>query len=112
MLDSELTQFDDAGNTSITLLESTNDRLFVGFDNASGAVIYRTDVIEPAAQSDFTGDDCTAGPGCDGFGGNGFGDPTNGQILDSETIQVGPDEIVFAIVSNDSKPVQLYRFGP
>jgi hypothetical protein len=111
--DMELCQFDNPNNTSITLLETTGTHLYVGFDNAAeGVVLYRTDVAAPTLSSDFQGDGgCTAGAGCAGLAGNGFGRAENKQFLDSEPIDVGGGTIyVYAAVGDTIAPLELYRF--
>jgi hypothetical protein len=112
--DTELSQFNNPNNTSITLLESSGSHLFVGFDNATeGVVLYSTSNANPLALTDFYGDQgCVAGSGCAGIGGTGFGRSENKQFLDSETIDVGGGELrVYAVVGDTVAPLNLYRFG-
>jgi hypothetical protein len=110
--DQELSQFNNTGNTSITLLEATDTHLYVGFDNGAGVVLYRSDAAAPTSMGDFVGDGgCVAGPGCAGLGGAGFGRSENKQFLDSETIDIGGGVLfVYALVGDTIAPLNFYRF--
>jgi hypothetical protein len=48
------TQFDGAGRKAISLLIVNGSFLYVGFDDAGGAALFRTSVANPSVASDFT----------------------------------------------------------
>ena len=105
--------FDNPNNAAITLLVATQDFLYVGFDNSvDGVFLVRTAADAPTAMSDFEGDSsCVAGvAGCEGIGGNGFGDPaTNPQFLSSLAIAGSGTEYLYLLTGGGSGPLQLYR---
>lgn len=110
-----LSRFDNPNNVSIGMFESTVDHLYVGFNNnVDGVVVYRTAATNPSSAEDFDGDDdCTAGTGCPGLGGNGLGEPAaNTKFLDSEAISFDSGVTsVYALTGTGANPLRLFRFA-
>ncbi|HYO55995.1 hypothetical protein [Archangium sp.] len=99
--DVQLSQFDNPGNTRLTLLAVNGGHLYVGFDNAvDGVVVYRSAVDVPASRSDFTG-----------LGGNGFGQPAvHTRFGDAASVGSGDHGFLYVPVSGGpGTPVRLYR---
>ena len=108
--DALLSQLGDGTNGAVTLLLTTPHWLYVGFDNAStGIQVYRASTA-PKSTGDFSGKNgCIAGtPGCQGLGGNGFGDPTVTHIFDAKALTFGGATAVWLAVGDGSGPVKIY----
>ena len=73
------------GRGPATVLAASSRYLDLGFNRAAGARVFRSANLAPTSLSDFTGQGgCTAGSaGCQGLGGDGFGDPRNAHLLDA-----------------------------
>ena len=113
--DTQLTQLNDAANTTIGLLAATANTLFIGFNNASGVQIFKTTAATPTLRSDFTGQlGCVAGvAGCNGLGGKGLGAPaTNTRILDAKAMTFNAQSWLYVVAGNATAPVQVFRVSP
>ncbi len=110
-LDATLTQLEDPANGAISVLVATPRYLYVGFDNAvTGVQLYRTDRV-PSVPTDLRGrDGCAAGtPGCEGLGGNGFGDPAAfTRFLDAEVSSGAGGTSLFVLAGNGAGPSRLF----
>jgi hypothetical protein len=111
-----LTQFDNANNTHISLLQATVNYLYIAFDNpVDGIVLLRTGNPMVAARADFEGaGGCPADQHpatCQGLGGNGFGNVANSRVFSSTLLNVGPEDNLYLIVGNGTEPVKLFYFG-
>jgi hypothetical protein len=110
-----LTQFDDAGNTAISLLVATPRSLFVGFNNAAkGVVVLRTSAAAAATRADFVGKDgCSAAQlsaGCQGLGGYGLGQGAAvSRLFDGVVTGATGSESLYLTAGNGTGPVGLYR---
>ncbi len=111
--DARFTQFNDTGNTAITLLVATAGHLYVGFNNANGVRIYRTQTATASTSSDFTGHQgCTpAQAGCTGLGGNGLGAAVT-RLFDSHAFTYSAAEWVYLSAGTGSAGPRLYRLVP
>jgi hypothetical protein len=109
------TRFGKPGARAATLLLATATHLWVGLDDDSGVHLFRTAADAPAFASDFVGQGgCIAGtPGCEGFGGDGFGAPgANTRFLDAKVVTwSGGTDLVLA-VGDGSGPVKIVRVAP
>jgi hypothetical protein len=104
------TNFADAANTKLTALFASSSHLYVGYDNASGAALFRTAAIAPAGEADFTGHlSCTAP--CTPLGGAGFGDATNTRLLDARAIPFGGVDEVWAVLGSGATPARIFRIS-
>jgi hypothetical protein len=115
--DTLLTQFDNPGNTAISLVAATSQFLYVGFDNAGdGVVLFRTDRADAAAAVDFEGfAGCSAAdhPGaCAGLGQNGLGLSTNTRVLDGAVLRFGAEEALYLTTGDGAGPFSVYRMAP
>jgi hypothetical protein len=116
--DPQLTQFNDAANTRITLLQSTPAALYVGFNNAtSGVVVFRSSAAAPASRADFTGRfGCTAAlypASCQGYGGDGLGaGPTLTHIYDSVALAFMGNSYLYVAAGDGTAPVRVLRVEP
>jgi hypothetical protein len=109
--DQLLTQLGDATNGAATVLAATPRWLYLGFDNGStGVQLYRA-AVAPAAAGDFQGEaGCRPGTlGCQGLGGNGFGDPTVTRIFDFRVFTVDGVTSLWITAGDGSGPVRVYR---
>lgn len=105
-----LTQFNDPSNSAVTLLAATSQHLYVGFDNGSGVVLYRTSKPGALSISDFTGRfdaSCPAIGTCQGFGGNGLGSGAT-RIFDGKALTISGTEGVYAAAGDGTSPVQIF----
>jgi len=113
-LDSTLTQFDDAGNKSISLLAATSSHLYVGFDNAAGVQIYRAATATPINQADFAGAaGCNASQhtaGCAGIGGAGLGAGAT-KFFDGKALTFSSGEQLFVAAGDGAAAARLFRFA-
>jgi hypothetical protein len=111
--DSRLSQLNDPGNTAIALLVATASHLYLGFDNASGLTIYRTQLPSAAGIADFTGHQgCTAGQGgCTGLGGSGLGAALS-RIFDGHAFTYAGTEWVYVSAGTGSAGPRLFRLAP
>ena len=114
-LDAELTQFDDAGNKTISLLAATANHLYVGFDNASGVQLYRAQTATPINQADFAGaSGCNASQhataGCAGIGGGGLGAGAT-RFFDGKALAFPSGEQLFVAAGNGATAARLFRFA-
>jgi len=113
-LDRALTQFDDGGNKSISLLAATSSHLYVGFDNAAGVQVYRAATATPIDQSDFAGaSGCNAAQhtsGCAGIGGAGLGAGAT-RIFDGKALTFPSGEQLFVAAGDGAVAARLFRFA-
>jgi hypothetical protein len=110
--DTTLSQFDDPQNTRIALLAATSARLYVGYNNQAGLVLYRSRVNPPSSRADFEGTggcDASAAPAaCDGLGGRGLGAGAT-RIFDGRVIASGGKDYVYVTAGNGSSGFRVYR---
>lgn len=111
--DTLLTQFDDANNTSLTLLVATANHLYLGYNNAAeGLVLLRSDSPAPAAMADFRGaGGCAASQltsGCAGLGGNGLGAGAT-RLFDGQALTFDGQDFLYVIAGDGSNPVRVFR---
>jgi len=110
--DTTLSQFNDPQNTRITLLAATSTRLYVGYNNTAGLVLYRSRVNPPASRADFEGtagcDASLAPSSCDGLGGRGLGAGAT-RIFDGRVIASGGKDYVYLTAGNGSTGFRVYR---
>ncbi|QRK07057.1 hypothetical protein JQX13_44570 [Archangium violaceum] len=109
--DTLLTQFNDPGNVSLSLLVATTKALYVGFDNGErGVVLLRAVTAAPLNRDDFKGmGDCSAAQypaGCEGLGGNGLGVGAT-RVFDGRTI--GGTGSVYLTAGDGTGPAGLFR---
>jgi hypothetical protein len=110
--DASLTQLDVPTNGAAGVLLATPHYLYLGFDNAStGVQLYRTEVV-PSGFGAFRGrDGCVAGTaGCEGLGGNGFGDAAVTRLLDAEAVSAGGTTALYVVAGDAAGPLRLYAF--
>ncbi|HEY2745957.1 MAG TPA: CARDB domain-containing protein [Polyangia bacterium] len=112
----ELSQFNDAGNVSVSLLVATSGHLYVGFNDANGLQVWRSSVTQPTQQSDFEGDNgCSASlhsTGCLSLGGPGIGDPTNNQrIFSGIAATFNAQDNVYFVAGNGANAVRVVRIA-
>ncbi len=109
--DGQLSQFNDAANTSIGLLAATATALFIGFNNNTGVQIFKTTALTPTA-ADFTGRaGCVASTtGCQGLNGDGLGAPLiNRQIFDARALTFGANDWLYLVTGDGTAGVQIWR---
>ncbi|MFL5358667.1 hypothetical protein [Archangium sp.] len=111
----QLTQFDEPGNTALSLLMATSRSLFVGFNNGTkGAVVLRSSGAPPipTASADFVGKEgCSAAQlaaGCEGVGGNGLGAGAT-RLFDGVVAGAAGSESLYLTAGDGTGPVGLYR---
>ena len=106
-----LTQFDNASLTSITLVTATPTHLYVGFDSANGAQVFRTANPSATSRDDFTGQlGCPAAQHpatCAGIGGAGVGTPADTRILDGKALTFGSSSAVWLTVGDGTTALAL-----
>jgi hypothetical protein len=111
--DTALSQFNNAGNTRISLVAATATYLYVGFDNAKGLTIFRSAAASPAGPATFTGDSgCKASnhpATCAGLGGSGLGKSTNTRILDGIATTFTGSSYLYLVTGDGSGAVSVYR---
>ncbi len=111
--DTQLSQFNNPANTSIGLLVATVGYLYVGFNNASGIVVFRSGAIAPLTTADFRGEaDCSAAShpaSCTGRGGPGLGNPSNTQILSSDASPFGGGTSVYVSAGSGTGGFRIHR---
>ncbi|OJT22505.1 hypothetical protein BO221_22285 [Archangium sp. Cb G35] len=111
--DTQLTQFNDSDNVSISLLVATANALYVGFDNASrGAVLLRAFTAAPINRDDFKGrEGCSAAQfpaSCEGLAGNGLGTGAT-RIFDGKALGPSGSESVYLTAGDGIGAARLYR---
>ncbi|KFA92596.1 hypothetical protein [Archangium violaceum] len=111
--DTQLTQFNDPGNVSMSLLVATANALYVGFDNASrGAVLLRAFTAAPINRDDFKGrEGCSAAQfpaSCEGLAGNGLGAGAT-RFFDGKALGASGSESVYLTAGNGLGAARLYR---
>jgi hypothetical protein len=113
-LDSNLSQFDDTGNGTISLLAATSSHLYVGFDNAAGVQLYRAQTATPINQGDFAGAaGCNAAQhatGCAGIGGSGLGAGAT-RFFDGKALSFPSGEQLFVAAGDGATSARLFRFA-
>jgi hypothetical protein len=93
------TNFGDANNKQITMLQPNGNYLYIGFDNPLGIKVYRTALNNPISEGDFSQ-----------IGGDGFGNPlTNKQIYSTISIQNGTIFFAYSSIGQNSNPVRVHR---
>jgi len=104
------------GRGPATLLAASSRYLYLGFNRAAGARVYRSANLAPTSLSDFIGQGgCTAGSaGCQGLGGDGFGDPRNAHLLDARVSTDALGNTALFVTAGDptaapAVPVRVYR---
>ncbi len=109
--DTQLTQLDDPGLTSVTMLAATAAYLYVGFDSAAGVQIFRTANPAATTRADFEGQNgCSAATHpatCQGYGGTGLGDAANTRIFDGRALTFGTTSAVWLAIGDGVNPVSL-----
>jgi hypothetical protein len=112
--DTQLSQFNDPQNTRITLLAATGSRLYVGYNNTAGLVLYRSKGNAPATRADFEGAaGCTASSApsaCDGLGGRGLGVSAT-RIFDGRVLSFGSRDYVYLTAGNGTSGFRLFRLA-
>jgi hypothetical protein len=110
--DSQLTQFNNPDNQSLSLLVATARHLYVGFDNPQGLVLLRTASATPATVADFQGvAGCSATlhpQGCAGLGGSGLGAGAT-RVFHGLAVDLGSTEAVYLTAGTGSGPVSVFR---
>ncbi len=109
--DTILTQLGDDTNEAASVLVATPRWLYVGFDNRrTGVQLFRASGV-PMTVSDFKGrNGCAAGtPGCEGIGGNGFGDRTVTGIFDAKVLTFAGVPSLWLTAGDGTGPVRIYR---
>jgi len=109
--DTLLTQLGDETNGAATVLVATAKWLYLGFDNGStGVQLYRA-ATAPRSIADFRGrSGCAAGTaGCQGLGGNGFGDPAVTRVFDAKALTFGGTTSLWVTAGDGVSPVRVYR---
>ena len=92
------TNMGDTNNLKITFLQTNGSYLYVGFDNTSGAQMFRTNVSSPSAASDFSL-----------IGGAGFGSPgTVQQFFDGESILQSSSYYLYVAAGLGGLPVNIF----
>jgi len=113
--DPTLSQFDDPQNAAVTLLVATSTRLYVGYNNASGLVLYRSRGNAPSSRADFEGagscDASTAPASCDGLGGRGLGVGAT-RIFDGRALTYGGTDYVYLTAGTGNAGFKVYRLLP
>ncbi len=113
--DPTLSQFDDPQNAAVTLLVATSTRLYVGYNNASGLVLYRSRGNAPSSRADFEGagscDASTAPASCDGLGGRGLGIGAT-RIFDGRVLTYGGTDYVYLTAGTGNAGFKVYRLLP
>ena len=109
--DPALSQMNDPGNRSLTVLASAGGTLFVGYNDANGVNLYRTQAASPAV-TDFTGAGaCTAGAPCVGLGGAGLGAGAT-HLFDGEALAFAGASYLFLTAGTGSDRVSVFRVTP
>ncbi len=110
--DTGLSQFNDPQNTRITLLAATSARLYVGYNNPAGLVLYRSGTSAPSSRADFEGaagcDASQAPSSCDGLGGRGLGAGAT-RIFDGRVLTYGGKDYVYLTAGNGSSGFRVFR---
>ena len=109
--DALVTQLGDETNGAATLLAATPLWLYLGFDNAStGVQLYRASVA-PQSIGDLSGTNgCVAGSqGCQGLGGNGFGDSKVTHIFGAQVVNVNGKTSLWIAAGDGSGPERVYK---
>ena len=112
--DTQLSQFDDPQNTRITLLAATSARLYVGYNNPAGLVLYRSKGSAPATRTDFEGaggcDASSAPSACDGLGGRGLGAGAT-RIFDGRVLTFSGRDYVYLTAGNGTSGFRVFRLA-
>jgi len=111
--DSQLSQFNDPNNASVSLLVATPSHLYVGYDDATDGVrLYRSSTTVPLALSDFKGQGgCSASAGsasCPGLGGNGLGAGVT-RIFDGRALSYGGADFLYLTAGTGTGGVTVFR---
>ena len=113
-----LTQFNDPGNTRVTLLAATATHLYVGFNNgARGVMLFRTASPAPASPADFSGTaGCSAAlspASCEGFGLAGLGGGALvTRIYSAIVLPYGGSEYLYLVAGDGVGAVRVFRVQP
>ena len=116
--DTQLTQFNNSGNTHISLLVASGTHLYLGFDNPDGLHVFRTATPLAATAGDFEGESgCTAdqhpggcaGLGGAGLGGAGLGGADNTRIFSQVMFAGDPASDLYLVVGDGSDPVDVFH---
>ena len=111
--DSQLSQFNDPNNASVSLLVATPSHLYIGFDDATDGVrLYRSSTTAPLTLSDFQGHGgCPASAGsasCPGLGGNGLGADAT-RIFDGRALRYGGADYLYVAAGTGTGGVTVFR---
>ena len=110
--DTQLSQFDDPQNIRVTLLAATSSRLYVGYNNTAGLVLYRSKGSSPAARADFEGAggcNASAAPSaCDGLGGRGLGAGAT-RIFDGRVLTFASKDYVYLTAGDGTSGFRVFR---
>ena len=111
--DTQLTQFNNASNSAITLLVATAQHLYLGFNDAAGVQIFRTAIPSASARSDFTGQaGCNAATAsCRGLGGDGLGAGAT-RLFDGHAFTYSQLEWVYLSAGDGSTAPRIFRLAP
>lgn len=99
-IDPTLTQMDNASLTTISLLVATSQNLYVGYDSAAGARLYRSKTSSPANTGDFN---AVSVPGL----GAGVT-----QILDGRALTTATREFLYVVARAGTSTAKVYRLSP
>jgi hypothetical protein len=104
------------GRAAATVLVASARYLYLGFDRVGGARVFRTANPNPSSLADFTGQGgCVAGStGCQGLGGDGFGDSANARFLDARVVSDAQGRTAAYLSVGDPSatppvPIRVYR---
>ena len=97
---SGITNFGDTTNRSMTMVVANGSYLYVGFDNANGIEIWRTNTANPgSATTDW-----------EQIGGDGLGaTSTMQQIFSAISVQQGSDYYIYLSGGKNGTPISIYR---
>ncbi|HTP49932.1 MAG TPA: hypothetical protein VMK42_04465 [Anaeromyxobacteraceae bacterium] len=106
-----LSQLGDPSNGAASVLVATPRWLYLGFDNAvTGVQLYRAEAAWGGLAGFRGRDGCAAGAsGCEGLGGNGFGDPAVTRVFDAKALSLDGATSLWLTAGDGSAPVRVYR---
>jgi hypothetical protein len=104
-----------AARGNATVLVATSTHLYLGFNGTSGVQLFRTSNPAPSGLADFQGAaGCAAGTaGCQGQGGDGFGDASLKRFLGAHAFDFGAGPLLYVSVGDTAAippaPARLFR---